>query len=189
MSAIPCLYFSREQIQKMVDHAIRDHPHEACGLVIGTDHHRVERVIAIDNCADDPQHHYQMNPQALARALHDLDAAGHQWLAVYHSHPHGDAVPSRDDIDQHGVHLPNIAQIIIGMEKQRIQIQGWSIEGIAVQPIDLMIGRGGGKVHEAQALSKRQVWAILLTIIISVGIVLIISFVLLPPAPPIPTAQ
>jgi proteasome lid subunit RPN8/RPN11 len=47
----------------------------------------VERIFPIDNVHADPVHRYEMDPLQQLRAYRDIEDAGLEVLAYYHSHP------------------------------------------------------------------------------------------------------
>jgi proteasome lid subunit RPN8/RPN11 len=82
----------------MIEHARRDHPDEACGIVAGpagTD--RPERFVPMVNAARSPTF-YEFDSMDLLRLYRDLDARDEEPVIVYHSHTATEAYPSRTDI-------------------------------------------------------------------------------------------
>jgi proteasome lid subunit RPN8/RPN11 len=86
--------------QAMIDHAVRDLPNEACGLVAGPLHGDV--VEALYPCGNDEASPviYTLNPDDHLRADRDAVANGREIVGVYHSHTHTDAYPSPTDVDK-----------------------------------------------------------------------------------------
>jgi len=76
--------------------ARRQHPNEACGLLLGRD-----GVIAIAqdaaNIAAAPQHHFEIDPATLVAAHRAARSGGPAVLGYFHSHPTGAAAPSATD--------------------------------------------------------------------------------------------
>jgi proteasome lid subunit RPN8/RPN11 len=92
------LTISREHVDAIIAHARKDHPDEACGVIVGpegTD--RAERLVPMTN-ADRSPTFFRFDP-AEQFALHkELDAAGEEIVVVYHSHTATEAYPSRTDV-------------------------------------------------------------------------------------------
>jgi proteasome lid subunit RPN8/RPN11 len=76
--------------------ARRQHPNEACGLLLGQ-----PGVIAIvqdtANTAAAPQRHFEIDPSALLAAHRAARNGGPLVLGYFHSHPNGPAAPSATD--------------------------------------------------------------------------------------------
>lgn len=72
------------------------HPHEACGILLGTANHITRFVIAA-NVHPDPATHFEIDPQALIDAHRGAREGGPQVLGYFHSHPCGPARPSATD--------------------------------------------------------------------------------------------
>lgn len=73
-------------------------PREACGLLFGSD----EEVVScepVENIAQNPERHFEIDPRALFAALRAERAGGAKLTGYWHSHPSGDADPSRADAD------------------------------------------------------------------------------------------
>jgi proteasome lid subunit RPN8/RPN11 len=98
-------------LRAMLDHVRAHYPEEACGLVAGRDG-RATAVYPIDNIHRSPVL-YEMDPLQQIRAMIDLEAAGDDLLAIFHSHPAGPARPSPTDVAQ--AHYPDALQVIISL--------------------------------------------------------------------------
>jgi proteasome lid subunit RPN8/RPN11 len=82
----------------IVDHARRDHPDEACGIVagpVGSD--RPERFVPMVNAARSPTF-YEFDSADLLALYRDLDRRDEEPVIVYHSHTATEAYPSRTDV-------------------------------------------------------------------------------------------
>jgi len=84
--------------QAMIDHAVRDLPNEACGLVAGPLDGDV--VEAVHPCGNDDASAivYSLNSLDFLRADRAAQADGMEIVGVYHSHTYTDAYPSPTDV-------------------------------------------------------------------------------------------
>jgi desampylase len=80
----------------LLDEAVRAHPHECCGLLLGQGL-LIENATAATNIHPDPSRHFEIDPAALIAAHRAARAGGPQVLGYYHSHPAGRAEPSATD--------------------------------------------------------------------------------------------
>jgi proteasome lid subunit RPN8/RPN11 len=85
-----------EHLEAMREHVRACVPGEACGLLGGRDG-RVEVVLAVAN-ASPKVARFRMDPQGQLRAMLEIEAAGMELLAIYHSHPQGPEGPSAIDL-------------------------------------------------------------------------------------------
>ena len=82
----------------IVAHARRDHPDEACGLVVGpAGSDRAERVVEMANAARSMTQ-YEFEPAEQLRVYRELDDRDEEVVVVYHSHTATEAYPSRTDV-------------------------------------------------------------------------------------------
>jgi proteasome lid subunit RPN8/RPN11 len=96
------LRISRALHDAIVDHARRDHPDEACGLLagaIGTD--LPERFIPMLNAARSPTF-YEYDSMEQFRVWREMDDRDEEPVVIYHSHTATEAYPSRTDINLAG---------------------------------------------------------------------------------------
>ena len=71
-------------------------PREACGLLFGSVD-VIESVQVVENHAENPETHFEIDPRALFAALKAERAGGPKLAGYFHSHPGGDATPSATD--------------------------------------------------------------------------------------------
>ncbi|MGH3492047.1 MAG: Mov34/MPN/PAD-1 family protein [Sciscionella sp.] len=85
-------------VEKIVAHARRDHPDEACGVIAGADGSDVPtRFIEMANAARSPTF-YEFDSADLLALYREMDANDEVPVVVYHSHTATEAYPSRTDI-------------------------------------------------------------------------------------------
>lgn len=77
-------------------HARRDHPREACGLLLGRDL-RIEAAVAAANIAEHPEREFEIDPAVLLRCHREAREGGPAVIGWYHSHPNGLPEPSAMD--------------------------------------------------------------------------------------------
>lgn len=81
----------------MIAHAREDMPNECCGLIAGHGD-QAERVIRMTNSQPSP-FLYVMDPREQLRLMEEIEDAGDDLVAIYHSHTRSAAYPSRTDVD------------------------------------------------------------------------------------------
>ena len=82
----------------IVAHARRDHPDEACGIVVGpAGSDRAERVVPMTNAARSPTF-YEFDSGEQLRLYREMDDRDEELVVVYHSHTATEAYPSRTDV-------------------------------------------------------------------------------------------
>ena len=92
------LTISRDLYDKIVAHARKDHPDEACGVLAGpAGSDRPERFIPMENAERSPTfYRFDSTEQfKVWREMHDRDE---EPVVIYHSHTATEAYPSRTDI-------------------------------------------------------------------------------------------
>ncbi len=91
------LRLPRALAAELVAHAEADLPNECCGMISGRDG-TAERVHRTANTEASP-FMYVMDPREQLRVMDEIDDAGADLLAVYHSHTRSAAYPSRTDVE------------------------------------------------------------------------------------------
>ncbi|MDQ6650486.1 MAG: M67 family metallopeptidase [Actinomycetota bacterium] len=80
----------------IVEHARRDHPDEACGIVAGRDD-RPTRFVPMANAERSPTF-YRFDAQEQLKVWREMDTADETPVVIYHSHTATEAYPSRTDL-------------------------------------------------------------------------------------------
>jgi len=90
-------------LDSIVEHARRDHPDEACGLVAGpAGSDTPARWIPMDN-AERSTTFYRFDPTEWLRVWRDMEDRDEEAVVIYHSHTATEPYPSRTDIALAGV--------------------------------------------------------------------------------------
>jgi proteasome lid subunit RPN8/RPN11 len=102
-----------------VDVAIRAHareayPHECCGALVGQGE-VVTSTVPLPNVTDEgPRRRFRVSDRDYRAVQREADAAGHDLIGFYHSHPDHPAVPSQYDLDHA---LPSFAYVIVSVKQ------------------------------------------------------------------------
>jgi [CysO sulfur-carrier protein]-S-L-cysteine hydrolase len=108
----------------MLAQAVAALPNECCGLLAGRDG-RVTHSYPLRNALASPVR-YESDPRELFAAHKDMKREGTEHLAIYHSHPTSDPVPSRTDLERN-FHGPDVVQIIISLKHGEPRVQAWRL--------------------------------------------------------------
>ena len=103
----------------MREHAIAGSPEEACGILAGCSN-RCVSVITLNNALHSATR-YAVAPEELFQAFTTLDRNGWELLAIFHSHPQGEAWPSPTDIAN--AYYPHSAYLILAPADHTFQPQ------------------------------------------------------------------
>ena len=103
------LFLSREIRDQMMEQARRELPNECCGLLAGAGN-RVTEIFPAVNALASPTE-YEIAPQELFELFRTMREKRLDLVAIYHSHPSGDNVPSQRDLDR--AYYPQAAYVIV----------------------------------------------------------------------------
>lgn len=107
------IYLSTAHFEDIQHHCKECWPEEACALLIGTlfdeNEYRVSSVALSNNIAADRKRYFEIDPGLRIRLEKELRDKTESIIGVFHSHPNGPALPSRQDekmiIERHLVWL------------------------------------------------------------------------------------
>lgn len=119
----------------LIDHARRDFPLEACGI-LGGDDGVVSDHYPMTN-TDQSNEHFMMEPKEQFAVVKDIRAKGKKMLAIYHSHPETPARPSAEDILL--ALTPDVSYIIVSLAGDLPEVKSYRIEGGVVTPETITI--------------------------------------------------
>ena len=109
----------------MLAHAKAALPAECCGLLAGTVADGLGRVtlhLPLVNALASPTE-YESEPRSMLAAHKAMRASGTDVLAVYHSHPTSDPVPSKRDRERN--YGEQVVNLIIGLRGAEPDVRGW----------------------------------------------------------------
>lgn len=90
---------SRSDYEKILAHAEKELPNEACGLIAGViegSDKLIKKVYLLTN-TDHSNEHFSMDPKEQLAAIKDMRANGLVPLGNWHSHPESPSRPSEED--------------------------------------------------------------------------------------------
>lgn len=90
------LTLPRALVDQVLAHARRDHPDEACGIIVGKDG-VATRLVEMEN-ADRSPTGFTFDSAQWLTVYREVDDADEELLVVYHSHTATEAYPSRTDV-------------------------------------------------------------------------------------------
>ena len=90
----------QEDVDKMLAHAGKELPNEACGLIAGEDGEdgvRTIRFVYLLTNTDASNEHFTLDPKEQLQAVKDMRENGWKPLGNWHSHPESESRPSEED--------------------------------------------------------------------------------------------
>ena len=91
---------SKEDFNRIYEHALSVRPEEACGLIAGEDRDYdirvIHKVYILENI-DHTNEHFTIDPKEQLAAIKDMRANGLKPLGNWHSHPESPSRPSEED--------------------------------------------------------------------------------------------
>jgi proteasome lid subunit RPN8/RPN11 len=103
---------SRALLDELIDHARADAPNECCGIVSARDGEAVA-VHRVRNAAASPLK-YVMDGQEQYRVMEEIESAGLDLAAIYHSHTRSAPYPSLTDVNL-ASWWPDQLYVIVGL--------------------------------------------------------------------------
>jgi proteasome lid subunit RPN8/RPN11 len=126
----------------MVAQAQAELPNECCGLLAGTigadGIARIERRFPMVNALASPIA-FEWEPKTQFAAVRDMRPLGIEMLAIYHSHPTSDPIPSKKDRASYAEARPllgDVMHFIVGLRESPPQVRGWWLERDASREAD-----------------------------------------------------
>lgn len=89
----------KSDYEKILEHAQKCLPEEACGLIAGTEIDgvkHIEKVYLLEN-TDHSNEHFNISPKDQLQAIKDMRQNGFIPLGNWHSHPESPSRPSEED--------------------------------------------------------------------------------------------
>lgn len=126
----------RPLVNQLLHHAQSEPEREVCGLIGRRG--ETMRFYAVSNVASAPQRWFEMDPAQQIAALRLMRERGEELFAIYHSHPHTPAEPSRLDIEQAA--YPDALYILASLQTRGVlELRGYRLRKEGVDEITLEI--------------------------------------------------
>ena len=126
LSRSDLLLLPRRFYQAMIQHARTELPNECCGLLAGVREGQVLRVEAwhplVNEYASPVE--YLSASGSLFKASKEMRERGHDIVAIYHSHPTSDPIPSKKDLERN-YYGDCVVHFIIGLQGPEPIVCGW----------------------------------------------------------------
>lgn len=125
------LLVPRTVLEGLIAQAVAERPNECCGLLAGVREEgktpaeavgRVLRRYPLVNALASPRE-FLSDGRSMLDADKDMRLQGLDLLAVYHSHPTSHAVPSRTDLERHG--MEEVVCLIVSLTTDPPTVRGW----------------------------------------------------------------
>ena len=125
-------------LDQIVEHARRDAPNECCGMVAAQGDRAVS-VHAATNTAASP-FRFEVDGMELHRTLTEIEDAGYDLGAIYHSHTRSEPFPSQTDVN-FAANWPGVEWIIVGLAGgDEPLVRSYVIDGGVVTEVPVTVG-------------------------------------------------
>ena len=130
----------KKDYEKIVAHAEKELPNEACGLIGGTingDSKKIKKVYLLTNI-DHSNEHFSLDPKEQLAAIKDMRQNGLVPLGNWHSHPESPSRPS--DEDKRLAYDSKASYMILSlMDRQNPVLNSFKITGDTAEKEELVI--------------------------------------------------
>jgi proteasome lid subunit RPN8/RPN11 len=124
-----------ELYAELLAHAREEAPNECCGMIASQDGHAV-RVYRTTNAAASPLR-YEVDGGELLRITQEIEDAGLDLGAIYHSHTRSDPYPSQTDINL--AFYPDSLYVILGLAGSEPELRAYTIRDGEVRDAEIVV--------------------------------------------------
>jgi proteasome lid subunit RPN8/RPN11 len=127
---------ARGLYEQMIDHAREEAPNECCGMIAGRDA-EVVRVYRATN-VEHSQLRFMIDPKEQLRIDREIEEAGLELTAIYHSHTRTEPRPSETDLVFAKL-WPGVLWVIVGLARGEPDVRTWRIDDGRVAEAELVV--------------------------------------------------
>jgi [CysO sulfur-carrier protein]-S-L-cysteine hydrolase len=120
---------------QMIEHARSEAPNECCGMIGSRDGEAV-RLYRATNAAASPLR-YEIEGAEQLRIYNEIEDAGLELGAIYHSHTRTEPYPSQTDINL--AFYPESLYVIVGLAGSEPDVRAFTIRGGEVAEAELVV--------------------------------------------------
>lgn len=128
---------SQELFDDMVAHAVADAPNECCGIVSSKDGEATAVYRAINTEASPLR--FVIDPKQVYDIHTEIEDAGLDLGAIYHSHTRSEPYPSQTDVN-FAAQWPGVQWIIVGTANEDPEVRNYEIRDGEVSDAELEVG-------------------------------------------------
>lgn len=123
-------------LDQIVAHAVADAPNECCGVVASKDGAAV--TVRPTTNIHATYLKFEIGADELLRVNNEIEDAGLDWGAIYHSHTRSEPYPSQTDIN-YAASWPGVLWIIVGTAEGEPTVCAYEINGGQVSEAELQV--------------------------------------------------
>ena len=131
------LHIPTALLEAVIAHARTELPNECCGLLAGSTDGRATRLFPIRNDRASPTA-YLTNARDLLDAMKVSRTEGIEVLAIYHSHPASEPIPSKTDL-ANNTWGENALHVIVGLAGTEASVRGWWLGEKEFQEAEILV--------------------------------------------------
>lgn len=131
------LRISQQQYDQIVEHARAEAPNECCGIVSASGGEAVKIYPATNVRAS--EFSFVIDGEEQLKIDREIDDAGVEYGAIYHSHTRSEPKPSLTDI-KYAQMWPGVLWIIVGLAGAAPEVRTWRIDDGTVREAELVVG-------------------------------------------------
>ena len=114
----------RSYAEEIIAHAREEAPNECCGILAGKNGRALRLYRAVN--AEHSPHRYDIGPEELFRIHSEVESLGWEFVAIYHSHPAGEAFPS--PIDAAEARWPDAVYLIVSLVDREPVVRAFRLD-------------------------------------------------------------
>ncbi len=130
------LRISQEQYEQIVEHARAEAPNECCGIVSASGGEVIKVYPATNARAS--EFSFVIDGEEQLKIDREIDEAGVEYGAIYHSHTRSAPKPSLTDI-KYAQMWPEVLWIIVGLADGDPEVRTWRIDDGSVNEAELVV--------------------------------------------------
>ncbi len=124
---------SRKLYQQLLALCLKEMPNEACGLLSGKGN-QCTSIWPMRNTEPSP-YSFAIDVEEQEGAMREMKNRSESFIGIYHSHPNGEAWPSRDDVIN--VQYQDVYYFIAAIGNNSSDVRCFKLTGGKIQPVRL----------------------------------------------------